>query len=94
MVLASIISLALTRVDMSNNYSDGIIDSWAKQAMEDMGTKSWRDIDTNSLLLIIYAVQKAAYKKFTRQVTKPLWWLLATVVGGVIYMIIEGRFGF
>jgi len=68
------------------SYSDSIIDEWAKQAMDDMGTKSWRDIDTNSLLLIIYAVNKARENKVVKQITHPLWWLLAVVVGGAIWL--------
>ena len=74
------------------NISDGIIDKWAAQAMEDMGEQSWRDLDPNSMMLIIYSVQKSRDRKIVRKITKPIWWLLATVAAGVLYFIIESLF--
>jgi len=74
------------------NISDGIIDRWAEQAMEDLGEKTWREVDTNSMILIIYAVQKSRDRKIVRKITKPIWWLLATVAAGVLYFIIESLF--
>lgn len=77
---------------MNSNYSDGIIDEWAKQAMEDMGDKSWRDIDTNSLVMIVYAVQKTRNMRLVKKVTKPLWWLIGVLGAGSVWMIVTDVF--
>lgn len=74
------------------NISDGIIDKWAEQAMEDLGEKTWRDIDTNSLLLVIYSIEKAREKKLVSKITRPIWWLLGAVGTGVIYFIVNTLF--
>lgn len=74
------------------NISDGIIDRWAEEAARDLGEKGWRDIDTNSMLLIIYGVQKAREKKLVSKITKPIWWLLGAVGTGVLYFIVSSLF--
>lgn len=77
---------------MGSNFSDGIIDKFAEQAMDDMRDKSWQDIDTNSLILIVYAVQKAKVRKLVKQVTTPLWWLLGVLAAGGIWMVASDLF--
>lgn len=74
------------------NIDDGIIDNWAEQAMEDLGEKSWRDIDTNSMMLIIYSIQKTREKKLVSKITKPIWWLLSTVAVAVLLLIVTRLF--
>lgn len=74
------------------NISDGLIDNWAEEAIADLGEKGWRDIDPNSMLLIIYAVQKAREKKLVGKITKPIWWLLTTVAVAVLLLIITRLF--
>lgn len=74
------------------NIDDGIIDTWAEQAMEDTGEKSWREIDTNSMLLIIYSVQKAREKKLVSKITTPIWWLLSTVAVAALLLILSRFF--
>lgn len=74
------------------SLDDGIIDNWAEQAMEDLGEKTWREVDTNSLLLIIYAIQKAREKKVVQTITKPIWWLLTTVAVAALLLIITRLF--
>lgn len=75
---------------MANNLSDGIIDRWADEAIDDLGEKGWRDIDANSMILITYAAQRSQIRKLISKITTPLWWLLVTVGGGVIWWIIGG----
>jgi len=74
------------------NIDDGIIDKWAEQAMENLGEKTWREVDTNSLLLVIYSIQKTREKKLVSKITKPIWWLLGAVGTGVLYFIISTLF--
>lgn len=78
---------------MAKNISDGLLDSWAQDAMDDLGEKGWRDIDPNSMILIVYSVQKSRENRLIRKTTKPLWWLLGVVGTGVIWYIIGGIFG-
>lgn len=66
------------------NFSDGIIDKWAEEAAQDLGEKSWRDINPNSMVLILYAIQKSRTKK----ILKPLWCLFGTAVIGVVGTLI------
>lgn len=73
--------------------ADSLIDNWAEEAMGDLGSKGWRDIDTNSLLLIIYAAQKADGRKHAQKITKPFWWLLAVISPGVLWYISSGFLG-
>lgn len=79
---------------MSNkNISDGIIEKWAEEAMADLGEQGWRDIDPNSMSLIIYAVQRNGEKRLVQKITKPLWWLLSILGAGIIWWIISGFVG-
>lgn len=73
-----------------NSISDGLIDKWSEEAIGDLGEKGWRDVDTNSLLLIIFAAQKAESKRHTKLITRPFWWLLGVVVPGVLWYLISG----
>jgi len=77
---------------MGSNFSDGMLDKFAEQALEDMGDKSWRDIDTNSLILIVYATQKAFLKKLAGKVTTPLWWLLGTIATIGVWLVVSDIF--
>jgi len=72
---------------------NGLIDKWAEDAMSELGEKSWRDVDTNSLLLIVYSLQKAEGKKTVSKITKPFWWLLTIIAPGVLWYIISGIIG-
>lgn len=72
--------------------SDGIIDRWAELAMEDMGKKSWRELDPNSMMLIIYSIQKAREKKLVSKITRPIWLLFGAVGAGVLSFIINSLF--
>ena len=75
---------------MANNLSDGLIDRWADEAIDDLGEKGWRDIDPNSMILIVYAVQRGQQRKLVRKITAPIWSLLGTVGTGVTWWIISG----
>ncbi|MBA7478569.1 hypothetical protein ES707_13996 [subsurface metagenome] len=75
---------------MANNLSDGIIDRWAEEAVDDLGEKGWREIESNSMILITYAAQRSQQGKLTKKITTPLWWLLGTVGTGVVWFIISG----
>lgn len=77
---------------MPKNISDGLLDSWAQDAMDDLGEKGWRDIDPNSMMLIIYSVQRNAQSGLVKKITKPVWWLLGAVGTGVIWWIISSLF--
>ena len=74
---------------MANNLSDGIIDRWAEEAVDDLGEKGWREIENNSMILITYAAQRSQQRKLTKKITTPLWWLLCTVGAGLIWWIIS-----
>ena len=71
------------------NISDGLIDKWADEAMQDLGDKGWREIDTNSMMLIIYSIQKARDKKIVNMITKPIWWLFGAVGTGIVWIILS-----
>ena len=75
---------------MANNLSDGLIDRWADEAIDDLGEKGWRDIDPNSMMLIIHSVQRNQQRKLIKKITAPLWYLLGTVGAGVIWLVISG----
>jgi len=75
---------------MANNLSDGIIDRWADEAIDDLGEKGWREIEPNSMILITYAAQRSQQRKLTKKITTPLWSLLGTVGTGVLWWIISG----
>ena len=75
------------------NISDGLIDNWAEEAISDLGEKGWRDLDPNSMMLIIYAVQKSRDTKIVQKITKPIWWLLTVVGTATIWLILSGIFG-
>ena len=71
------------------NFTDGIIDKWAEEAVEDLGEKGWRDIDPNSMQLIIYSTQKESFRKLVQKITTPIWWLLGAVGTGIVWLIIN-----
>lgn len=75
------------------NDINGIIDKWADEAVGDLGAKGWRDVESNCMMLIIYAAQKSDNKRQARRITKPFWWLLGVAVPGVIWYIISGVIG-
>ncbi len=76
------------------NISDGLIDKWAEEAMADLGEQGWRDIDPNSMSLIIYAAQRNGEKKLIQKITRPLWWLLSILGAGIIWWIISSFIGY
>lgn len=79
---------------MSNrDISDGLIDKWAEEAMDDLSAKGWRDIDPNSMMLIIYRVQRGRDRKLVSKITRPMWWLLGAVGAGVIWWIMSSLIG-
>lgn len=78
---------------VNKNISDGLIDKWAEEAMADLGEQGWRDIDPNSMSLIIYAVQRNGEKRLTQKITRPLWWLLSILGAGIIWWIISSFLG-
>jgi len=78
---------------MGNTIADGLIDRWAEDAANDLGSKGWRDVDGNCMLLIIYAAQKAEGRKQAHRMTKPFWWLLGVVAPGVIWYVVSGMVG-
>ena len=75
------------------NFNDGIIDKWADEALEDLGDKGWREIDPNSMMLIIYNIQKTRDGRLVKKITKPIWWLLAVIGSGVVWLIVSGLIG-
>jgi len=75
------------------NISDGLIDRWADEAIQDLGDKGWREIGPNAMMLIIYAAQRNRDKKLVSKITKPFWWLLGTIGTGVIWIIMSSFLG-
>lgn len=75
------------------NINDGLIDNWAKEAIQDLSEKGWRDIDPNSMMLIIYTVQRTRDKKLVSKITKPIWWLFGAVGTGIVWWVINGILG-
>lgn len=69
---------------------NGIIDAWAEDAVRDLGENSWREVQPNCMMLIIYAAQKADSQRTALKITKPFWWLLGIISPAVLYYIIEG----
>lgn len=77
----------------NKNVSDGILDRWADEAITDLGERGWRDIDPNSMALIIYTVQRNREKRLVQKITRPIWWLLLTIGAGLVWWIISGFLG-
>lgn len=75
------------------NISDGLIDKWSEEAIDDLGKKGWREISPNSLMLIIYAAQRARDKKLVKSITRPIWYLVYTLIAGGIWWIISSITG-
>ncbi len=75
---------------MANNLSDGLIDRWAEEAVDDLGEKGWRELPPNSMMLIIYGRQRSQQKWLVRKITAPIWSLLGVLSTGVIWWIISG----
>lgn len=73
--------------------ADGLIDKWAEEAAGDLGERGWREVDTNCMLLVVYAAQKTESRKQTHRMLKPFWWLLGVVAPGVLWYIISGVMG-
>lgn len=73
--------------------NDGIIDKWAEEALQDLGAQGWRDIDPNSMMLIIYSMQRNRDKKLAQKITTPIWWVLAVVGAGLLWYIVGSIFG-
>lgn len=72
---------------------NGIIDKWADDAVRELGESSWRELQPNCMMLIIYAAQKADSKKAALRITKPFWWLLGILTPAIIYYIANGVAG-
>lgn len=72
---------------------NGIIDAWAEDAVRDLGENSWREVQPNCMMLIIYAAQKADSKKAAARITKPFWWLLSIITPAIIFYIANGLVG-
>lgn len=72
-----------------NGISDGLIDRWADEAVDDLGKKGWREISPNALMLIIYAAQKSSHKKMAEKITRPLWWVFGAMGTGIAWAIVS-----
>lgn len=75
------------------DIANGLIDRWAQDAASDLGEKSWREVEANCMMLIVYAAQKAESRKQAHRITKPFWCLLGVIVPGVLWYIISGVIG-
>ena len=78
---------------MANNIGDGIIDRWANEALDDLGKKSWREIEPNSMMLIIYKIQETKNRKLVSKISRPFWWLVGAVGTGVVWAVISNLTG-
>lgn len=72
------------------NDIDGIIDKWADDAVRELGERSWREVQPNCMMLIVYAAQKADSRKRERKITKPFWWLLGVLGPAVLWYLVTG----
>lgn len=72
------------------NISNGLIDKWCEEAASDLDIKGWREIETNSLLLIIYSCQKSDVQQLYRKVARPFWWFVGIISPGIAWYIISG----
>lgn len=59
-----------------------------KEAIEELahGDKSWKDIETNTLLLACVGM---VYNSLMHKLAKPLWWFAGAVSVGVITYIVS-----
>jgi len=76
-------------VDIAN----GLIDKWAQDAASDLGEKSWREVEANCMMLIVYAAQKAEGRQRAHRITRPFWYMLGIITPGVLWYIISGVIG-
>lgn len=78
---------------MNPEFDDGMLDRWAQEATTDLAEKGWRDIDPNSMMLIVYTAQRRQQSRLVKKITKPGWWLLGVLGGGLLWWIISSLLG-
>jgi hypothetical protein len=68
---------------------NGIIDQCAKEAMSEFNKKSWRGCSPNALMLVLYAIEKGRDRLLAKKVTRPIYWLVSVLAGGLAWMILR-----
>lgn len=75
-----------------SNISDGLIDRWADEAINELGRGDWHKANPNTMMLAIYAIQRNRDKKLVSKITKPIWWLFGAAGTGIIWLILSSIF--
>ena len=69
---------------MANDFFDRM----CKEAQDEIasGTKGWKEVDTNTLLLACFGLLT---NHLTHKITRPLWFFSGSVCAGVLAFLID-----
>jgi len=70
-------------------FSDGIVDSWIEEAMEEVNKSTWREANINALLLLIHGFQRKRDETIVRILMGPVKLFCGVLLGGLIWWIIR-----
>lgn len=67
---------------------NGFFTKMCKEAQDELasGIKSWKEIDTNTLVLACFGMLS---NHLTTKLAKPLWWFAGSVCAGVIGYLVK-----
>ena len=74
-------------------FSDGLLDSYSREALKELSEKNWHEVNPNALILICHAINKASLRRIAAMLRKPLYILASTGGVAVIWMIIRDVLG-
>jgi len=73
------------------NNHDFIFDKMCKEAMEELaaGDKTWKEIETNTLLLACIGMVYNSLMHRIGKLSKPLWWFAGSVFAAFITYLVS-----
>ena len=75
---------------MNSDASNGLFDKMVGEAMEEVGSKGWKEAGQNAVTLAAFGMLGRVIKSHVNTLKKPFWWATGIIGGGVLWYIVSG----
>ncbi len=75
---------------MNSPDSNGMFDKMVEEAMEEVGSKGWREAGQNAVTLAAFGMLGRTIRGHVNTLKRPFWWATGIIAGGVLWYIVSG----